>query len=314
MIKIENMHLRDVFFNELLKKMEKDRNILLLTNDMGAPSLDKFKENVPAQVINMGITEQNIIGTAAGLSSKGKKIVIYSISTFITLRSFEQIKLDICVMRLPVIIITVGAGYSYSVDGPTHHAIDDISVMNTLVNMNIYSPSDSLITKRISRDIFNFKKINYVRLDRGKWPILSKVKANLKSGFRIISQGEDLCIISTANMVHQSLSIANELKNYKINTTVIDLFRIKPLKDKDLLKILKKFKKICVLEEHTENGGIGSIILSKFHSLVKKNANFLNLGIKDKFLYTYGIRNKIHKKAGIDKKSVILKITKFLKK
>jgi len=313
MIKIEDMHLRDVFFNELLKKMENDRNIMLLTNDMGAPSLDQFKEKVPEQLVNMGITEQNIVGTAAGLSSRGKKVVIYSISTFITLRSLEQIKLDLCVMKLPAIIVTVGAGYSYAVDGPTHHAIDDISVMNTLANMNIYSPSDSLITKNITTHIFKFKKINYLRLERGVWPILSK-KTNIKNGFRIVSKGDDLCIVSTANMVHKSLSIANELQNFKINTTVIDLFRIKPLQDKELLKILKNFKKICVLEEQTENGGMGSIILNNFHSLVKKNTNFLNLGIKDQFLYTYGKRDKIHSKAGLDKDSIKRKLLNFYNK
>ena len=134
------MDMRDEFFEYLSGHMQNDKNIIILSNDYGSPKLDIIKNKFPDRFINCGITEQNIISVSAGLASRGMKPIIYSISTFITLRSFEQLKLDISVMELPILILSVGAGYAYSMDGPTHHAIDDISILNTLNNCEIYSP------------------------------------------------------------------------------------------------------------------------------------------------------------------------------
>lgn len=303
--------MRDVFFKKTAKLMKQDKNIILITNDMGAPSLDLIKSNFNDRIFNLGITEQNIISTAAGLASRGKKVIVYSISTFITLRALEQIKLDLCVMKLPVIIVTVGAGYAYAVDGPTHHAIDDISVMNSLANINIFSPSDPDHLESITNKIFKLKNLSYLRLDRGKYPKLEHKKKHFDDGFRIVKKGKNVCVISTANMVHESLKIAKELKKRGIDLQIIDLFRIKPLNIQRITTILKKFRKICIIEEHSKNGGLGSILIKNLHDKVSRKCKFLHIGIEDEDLYTYGSRNYIHKMSGLDNHSLIRKIKKF---
>ena len=305
------LDMRDVFFKKTADFMRRNKNIILLTNDMGAPSLDFISNNFPNQIINMGITEQNIISTAAGLASAGKKVIVYSISTFITLRSLEQIKLDLCVMNLPAIIVTVGAGYSYAVDGPTHHAIDDISVMNSLANLNIFCPSDPNHLSKITSKIFRLKNVSYLRLDRGKWNSLKTKKNDFSNGFRVVKKGTDICVITIANMVHKLMGIANKLNKHQINLQIIDLFQIKPLNVKKIVPVLKKFNKICIIEEHSINGGLGSILLKNLHDKVSNRSKFLHIGIEDKNLYTYGMRDNIHKASGLSDKNLIGKIKKF---
>ena len=309
-----NLQLRDIFFNYVFKIMKTNKDIVVLTNDMGAPSLDQIRNKFKSRLINMGITEQNIVSTAAGLARSGKKVIIYSISTFISLRSFEQIKLNLGVMKIPVVIVTVGSGYSYDIDGPTHHAIDDISVMNTIPNMNIISPCDPIHFKSILRNIFHENIPTYIRLDRLRFNTLKTSNNNYKEGFRKISTGKDLLIISTSNMVHRSKTLAETLKKkIKKNIQVIDFFRLKQFNSQSLKKELNKFKKICIIEEHSIHGGINSILLPLLTNK-KDKVSVLSCGIDDQNLYVYGSRKYIHKHNFLDLKSLEKKIIKFLKK
>ena len=198
----------------------------------------------------MGITEQNIISVAAGLASTGKKVIVYSISTFISLRALEQIKLDICVMNLPVIILTVGAGYSYAVDGPTHHAIDDISVINSLGNTKIFCPSEPNQLLDMVSYIFSQNGLKYVRLDRGKWPKLRNISKNLNDGFRVLGTKNDVCLISTGTMVHRALEVKKDLSKINIGSTVIDIFRLKPINQR-VLEINSQNLNLYVLLRNT---------------------------------------------------------------
>ena len=310
-----NLDMRDNFFVKIYRLMSKDNKIVILSNDMGAPKLDIIKKKFPNRFYNMGITEQNIISVAAGLASTGKKVIVYSISTFISLRALEQIKLDICVMNLPVIILTVGAGYSYAVDGPTHHAIDDISVINSLGNTKIFCPSEPNQLLDMVSHIFNEKGLKYVRLDRGKWPKIKNIsKKSLRNGFRTLGNGKEICLISTGIMVHRALEIQKDLNKLKINSTLIDIFKLKPINRNILGKKISKFNSLCIIEEHTINGGLSSILLTQTVNYLKKNSKIKIFSIKDEDVYTYGKRDKIHNDLGLDKNSILTQIKKLLKK
>ena len=310
-----NFDMRDNFFVKIYKLMSRDKNIVILSNDMGAPKLDIIKKKFPNNFFNMGITEQNIISVAAGLASTGKKVIVYSISTFISLRALEQIKLDICVMNLPVIILTVGAGYSYAVDGPTHHAIDDISVINSLGNTKIFCPSEPNQLLDMVSYIFSQNGLKYVRLDRGKWPKLRNIsKKNLNDGFRVLGANNDVCLISTGTMVHRALEVKKALNKINIDSTVIDIFRLKPLNQRVLGNKLSKFKFICIIEEHTINGGLSYILMTQTVNYLKKNTKINICSIRDEDIYTYGKREKIHNDLGLDTKSILNQIERILKK
>ena len=133
---------RDIIFEEIYQKAISDKNVIVITIDMGAWKFQDFQKNIPDQFYNIGICEQSAISIASGLSLANKKVYVYAISCFPVLRAFEQIKIDICSMNRPVTIIGMGTGYGYSSDGPTHHIIEDVSLMRTLPNLEIWSLSD----------------------------------------------------------------------------------------------------------------------------------------------------------------------------
>ena len=296
--------MRDDFFEYLSGHMQNDKNIIILSNDYGSPKLDMIKNKFPDRFINCGITEQNIISVSAGLASRGMKPIIYSISTFITLRCFEQLKLDISVMELPVLILSVGAGYAYSMDGPTHHAIDDISILNTLNNCEIYSPSESLLFLKKKTLNFKFKGLRYYRLDRGKFFYMNDFYKIKNENFRVNIAGYNCVIISTGYM---SQKISFEIYSGNINgTSHIDLYRIKPI-DITILTYLRKFKKVIIIEEHIKPGGLFSIL----NDLITSNnikIKIISLSLKEESSYNYGEREYLHKLNNID----ICTVKKFI--
>jgi transketolase len=304
-LKIEcNNFQRDIFIKILQGFAIKDKKIILISNDQGAPALDDFKKKLPKQFINAGISEQNIIGVAAGFAKEGYNCFVYSIASFILYRAFEQIKIDLCSMKLPVKLIGVGSGFSYAVDGPTHHATEDIGVLNLLPNIHIYSPSDGYLTMRIAKSIISEKNPTYLRLDRELCPEIYKgvFLKNLSKGFCELVEGKTICIISTGKMVSQALEISNELTRHRI--AVVDLYKIKPL-NRDIVSIFKKYKFIFCLEEHSEVGGIGSILLDFINkSSLRNKIKFFKLGLKQEYIFGYGSRNFLHKKHHIDKKKI----------
>ena len=180
--------MRDTIFLALLNKAKKNKNIYIVSVDYGSPVLDEFRKELPKQFINAGISEQNAVSVAAGLSSEGKIVYLYSILTFIVCRSLEQLRLDVCYNNFPINIIGVGPGFAYGQAGPTHHSLEDVSIIRNLPNINFYVSSDSELAKKIFLSTFKNNKINFLRLERGK--LKSEIFSNydLKNGFRIIKK------------------------------------------------------------------------------------------------------------------------------
>lgn len=310
-MKTTNLQMRDAFIRELYSRAKVNPNILFISNEQGAISLDQFREDLPKQFINAGVSEQNIISVAAGLALGGKKVIVYSIASFITLRCYEQIKLDLSSMNLPVTILGVGSCYSYSADGPTHHATEDIAIMRALPNMQIYSPSDSNMAAGLVDISLCSSSPMYIRLDREKLPILYNQNDDFSSGFSILQEGDDVCILSMGIMVHRAIEVAKELSKNSIRAKVIDVYRLKPLNCDAINEAIRKTKKIITIEEHTINGGLGSIIaelLVDFDTRIPLK----RLAIEDKLLYCYGARDNLHRERGLDKGSIVKLIMKWL--
>jgi len=301
---LSKVEMRDAFIEELRLRARRDPSIVFLSNDFGASSLDQFRKESPHQFINAGISEQNIISVAAGMALQGKRVFVYSIASFITLRCYEQIKIDLCVMNLPVTILGVGPCYGYGTDGPTHHATEDIAIMRALANMNIYSPADANAAEALVNLALNSTGPVYIRLDRGKWPLLYEKDTLFSTGLAVLREGSELCIVSTGIMTHRALEVAKELMKISIDTSVIDLYRLKPLPESLLLNTLARYQRVVTLEEHTYNGGLGSEIVELLadagvHKPVKRCA------ISDELLYAYGTRNSLHLERRLDKEGLV---------
>jgi transketolase len=253
---------RDATFAELYEIALQDANVILLTADTGAFKFKDFEKNLPRQFYNVGIAEQNAISVAAGMALAGKKVFVFGISTFVTLRCYEQIKIDICCMNLPVTILGMGTGYGYSYDGPTHHITQDISIMRALPGLTFWSPSDCTLTGASLHLAYATGGPNFIRIDKGPLKaIYDPDHYNFSNGLTVLKGGKDLTIAATGPMVTQAYAVIDELAGKGIEAGLIDVYRLKPLNHTLLLESLHSAKRLVTMEEHTLSGGFGSLIL-----------------------------------------------------
>lgn len=302
--------MRDAFFNALYEIAKKDRKVVLISADNGAPTLDKFASDLKNQFFTVGIAEQQMIGMAAGMATEGYKVYTYAIAPFVTTRVHEQNKIDICAMNLPIVNLGIGAGYAYDVMGPSHHTVEDISIMRVLPNMTIYSPADGVCAQALAGVSYQSYSPMYIRFDRAGVENIYGDDFNVQKGFHQISNGNHLCILTTGRMVHEAIKVAQELNNFGIQASVIDLFCIKPLPS-GLVEKLSTFPKIVTYEEHLLAGGLGSLILEELSDAGVYRPT-LRIGQKDRFVFDNGGRQCIWDKYGLDAESVVKNIKSWM--
>lgn len=307
---IQPIDIRDAFFDELYEIAREDDSVIFMTADMGAFSLERFRRDFPDRFINVGISEQNLVSVAAGLAMEGKQVFIYAIIPFITLRCLEQIKVDLCVMNLPVTIVGAGAGFTYSSDGPTHHAIEDVSVMRALPGMTIYNPSEQMTAKAAARNAWQATGPVYVRLDKGIWPVLYQGDQDLGKGLSLIRKGTKLLIIATGCMTHFALQAAEAVRDSGINPGVVDLFRLKPVAE-ELVEIAKNYERVLTFEEHTLPGGMGSAVVELFADS-EMMIPVKRLGVSDVYPEGYGDREWMLRELGLHVDSLSYRIKQEL--
>jgi len=280
-----SLDIRDGFFCRIAETAMSDRHVIILSDDMDVFGLNELKKNRPNQFINVGVAEQNIINVAAGLSSCGKKVYVVGISSFLSFRCFEQIKVNICSMNLPVVIAGLGGGVSFSYDGPTHHGTHDLSIMRTLPEISIFNPSDHETAELCADITYKNKCPSYVRIDKIDYPNLS---GSYQEGFRIIKDGKSTCVVSTGYMAQ----ISNKALLNVTDVGLIDIYQIKPISDR-FIDILCKYKNLIVVEDNAATGGIGSMV----SDLVINNnlsCRVSKISFPDEQIMAYGTREYLH--------------------
>ena len=233
--------MRNAFVDEITKIAKKDKKIVILAGDIGYKLYDKFKELFPKRFYNCGVAESNMTTVAAGLALKKYKPITYTIATFNVYKTIEQIKVDIAYPNLPVIIVGVGAGLSYSGLGSTHHAIEDIGVLRSIPNLNIIVPADANELRSLLRQIIKLKRPTYLRIGKtGEKNIYKNVPLTKIGKANYLVRGKKICIIGCGNILINASEAILKLNKKNIFPSLISMHSIKPL-DKNLLK--KIFKK-----------------------------------------------------------------------
>ena len=299
--------IRDAFFNEVYDMASRDRNVVFITADADAFSLHKYKHDMPAQFINVGVAEQNMVDVAAGLALCGKKVFIYAIIPFVTMRCYEHVKATICGMNLPVTIVGAGAGLTFGYDGPTHHAVQDIAIMRILPEMTILNPCDDVSAAACARMAYDSTTPVYVRIDKGTFPRLYDEADDFTDGLKVVREIRDMNIISTGFMSQQVVRVADELKKHSTDVGVIDVYRIKPLSEAVLLKLIGQSKHLITVEEDSVVGGLGSIV-SELLTDNQKNIPLQRIALEDRQHFDYGSREWLHRLYNIDTDSVVERI------
>ena len=282
-----NYDMRDAFFNSLYEIIEVDKDVIVLTADHGAFGLNKIKENFPRQYINIGIAEQNMVSVASGLALSGKVVYIYSIINFVTLRCLEQINIDIASMNLHVNIVGVGAGFTYSTDGPTHHGTQDVAIMSAIPNLSIYNCSDVVNTYHFAKKGYKEKGPKYFRIEKGIVPGLYNKKALFHTGIGKVYQGKETYILSSGLMVHKAIEAAKSISENGFRIGVLDMYRIKPIDKNTLVRYLKKTKKLLIVEDNIANGGLAEkVIATIMNSKLKIDIKVISLADTFSFIYS----------------------------
>jgi transketolase len=313
-MKNKKIDFRNSFFDEMYKISKKNNKIVFLTADISAYSLPKFRKDFPNKFYNVGIAEQGMINIATGLAMNNKKVFIFSMIPFLTMRCYEHIKINLCSHNLPVVLVGLGSGLSYDTAGHSAQAIIDIGIMRMLPELEIFNPSDPISTKKICEIVSKSKKPTYVRLDKSQQKILYSEKEEFNSDFKLIKQKSKNCIITTGIMTHKSIEITNFLNLKNLNMDIIDLIKLKPINEKKLINSLKKYRNIFVLDENTFSGGIGSILSEIFiKNNFQKKINFYCLNNTQDVGF-YGNREWLHARNRLDTKYLTNIILKKLKK
>jgi len=303
--------MRKTCLDTVYELAKKDKKIVFIGSDLGPGVLDNFKKEMPERFFMEGVSEQAIIGLSAGLAMEGFKPYVNTIATFITRRCFEQVAIDLCLHNLPVRLIGNGGGLVYAPLGPTHQAIEDISIMRTLPNMTILAPCDAIEMKALVEESVNYKKPIYFRLAKGGDKIITSKNEKIKIGKGLLKvEPNEHLIISTGVMTQLAIEASKKLQDeMKIRCGVIHIGTVKPLDKEILLKWIPKVKKIVTVEENVLSGGFGSSILEFTNEHFPENSKKISrIGLTDNFISKYGTQELLFKNNNLTVNNIIKKI------
>jgi len=288
--------MRKLFINELTNVCSKKKNIYLIINDLGYNVIEPFQKKFPKRLFNAGVSEQNMMGMAAGLSSEKNHVFVYSIANFPTFRCAEQIRNDIDYHKLPVTIVSVGSGLGYGYLGYSHHALQDYALMRIFPNMLIVSPGNNSELINSLNYLIKNPQPSYLRMDKDDHANIAIKKEKILPGkiIKIISGNKKKIILVTGSVQNIAKKlIKNKYKGYSLYSMPIWGMKIK----KKVKSIIKKFNEVVTLEDHFCDGGFGSWIQeivnnsnikTKIKSQFIKDDVIYKVGSKDYLLRLYG--------------------------
>lgn len=282
--------MRKIFVEQILKIMEIDPNIIFLTGDLGYGNFEILQEKFPNRFYNMGIAEQNMIGVACGLSLENKKVIIYSIANFATLRVLEQIRNYLIYHNSKVLIVNGGGGFCYGQLGYTHHSLEDIAILKSLPYIKLYAPYNPNGIKHSINSWYKNDNVSYLRLEKNTIEINNDYKT-IEQNIDIIGTSKKNIIITYGTIVEEAIELYNELPN---NITIIILTEIKKPTN-SLYKILENVNVLIILEESVKNSSLGEHIISQLmirNIIIKK---IHHLGVKDEISNTIGDQKYMRK-------------------
>jgi len=253
--------MRNTFVDCLMERAKIDDRVFVITSDMGFSVFERFRDTFPDRFLNAGISEQNAVGVAAGLALSGKIVYVYSIIPFVTMRCFEQVRVDVAYMNTNVRLVGVGAGLSYGPQGATHHSIEDIAIMRALPNMTVCCPGDPVETRQIVNQSFDYKGPMYIRLGKNGDPVVHTDNCSIEIGKAVkLVDGQDVVLITTSNMLAQGREWIEQWTEEGVAASLISMHTIKPFDVEAVKDIISKGIPVITLEEHNIIGGLGSAV------------------------------------------------------
>lgn len=277
--------MRTRFIQTLHELAGTDDRIRLIVGDLGFSVIEDFAQAYPDRFINTGIAEQHMIGLAAGLAAGGCRPWCYSIVNFCTLRCVEQIRNDVCYHRLPVRVVSVGAGFAYGSQGPTHHGIEDIAVLRALPGLVVMTPGDPHEAAMATRALASDPRPAYLRLGKaGESPVHDpdRLPALVIGRAITVREGEDLCLIAHGSMLSVAVGLAESLhETCRWSARVLSMPTLKPIDRDAIISAACETGGLFTLEEHSVIGGLGSAVAEVLAESDLPRIRFRRLGVPE---------------------------------
>ena len=308
--------MRSTFIEFIEKQALVNKNLILVTADLGYGIFDQFREKFPDQFINVGVAEQNMIGISTGLAMVGLNPICYSLGNFPTMRCLEQIRNDAAYHDANLTIVSSGGGFGYGQLGMSHHATEDLGILHSIPNVQIFVPATKKETSLILDHQLSLPAIKYIRLEKSG-PEINYINSDpMNDGYALYKQGSDILLVASGSILKECVEAANELNNMNISASVASLSIVKSLNPSHSIKLkqfISQFKYVISAEEHNRLGGIGTTIAEAMAESAT-NTKLVRLGLNDCFTSVVGDQNFLRKTYGLDHEAIIENALKLFNK
>ncbi len=282
--------MRQTALDMVTELARRDPRVVFIGSDLGVGTMKAFRAEFPDRFFMEGVSEQNLIGMAAGLAMEGFIPYVNTIATFLTRRCFEQVAVDLCLHNLPVRLIANGGGVVYAPLGPTHLAIEDLAIMRALPNMAVVAPADAEEMRRFMAETLDWPTPIYIRLGKGGDPVITRAEDGFAIGrAQVLRPSARVLMVSTGIMSGYCLDAAKLLEAKGIAAGVLHMATVKPLDADALVEAARGVELLVTVEEHVRNGGLGSAVLEALNDFGGVTLpTVLRLGLPDAFTRNYG--------------------------
>jgi len=296
---------RDVFFHKIYEMVQDGEDIVVVTSDLGAPSLDDFRKYYPERYISVGIAEQNLIAVASGLALSGKKTVAYGLNPFPVTRAFDQLRCLMAEMKIPVTLCGLNAGLCSAESGYTHMPVEDFGMVRMLPNLQIINPSDEAVSLKAAAEVSSSGGPRYIRFDKAiSSTLYQPSEIDFSRGFSSYGNGrkDGLCIITNGCFVGQMRKIVDSYYEKGKKLRLLDIYSF-PADRESLAGILKGHASILTIEENVLAGGLGSFILELL-SDYSIQVPVKRLGLAKSSYEVFTDRSYIREAQGLDERNI----------
>ena len=299
--------MRTAYLDTLYELASKDKRVYALISDNGAIVYDKYRKDLETQYLNLGISEANMLGMAAGMASCGKIPFAYTIGAFLAYRAFEFIRNDICLQNMNVKIVGTGAGMKYSTLGPTHHSTEDLGCLRALPNLMILSPASPMEVKKATKAAYEHKGPVYLRLGTNREQEIYQTDYSFEIGKGVtLFDGKDVTIIGSGNILVEVLKARKILEAEGVSARVLNIHTIKPMDREIIMKAVDETNFIITVEDHDIIGGLGSAV-AEVIAESGKAVRFSRVGLKECFAVGYGTYEDMIKQNKICVDEIVLR-------
>ena len=306
--------MRNAFADEVRKIADEDQRVVLLSGDIGNRLFDGLRGDHPAQFMNCGVAEANMMGVAAGMALCGLRPVVYTITPFTTTRCYEQIRVDVAYHEAPVVIVGTGAGLAYAELGATHRSLEDLAILRCLPGMQVFAPADANDLRGTLRAAVKSNRPTYIRIGKkGEKPYFAEVPAVEIGKFRVLKPGARIALLVAGTLIHEAAAAAETIAAQTgIACELVSAACIKPLDEAYLAEAARRFEVLVTIEEHGVTGGLGAAV-TEFVTGQPYRPLVVRVGTPDAFMHDLGSQEWARTQFGLDADGIVKTVLAAIK-